>query len=346
MKARVCAVGSAAIVVILSLALVPAAAAQITVSAANPSVAPPGSVNLSVAVSGSGFKKGAKIKFLLSGTTSTGDVTVNGSTFVSSTQVNATITVASTAVDASYDIMVTNTDGRSGKGTELFAISKTQNTSANSFARVSFRDTSTDRLRSDGAVLPSTCLGYDYVDGHDPCQSGKDGSSQIMTSGDYFMRTLNTQDATPARWLVVDFSQGLNGSLCQGLDTQLLAYPGRNPAAISPQNPDPCIDFLEVRLFVTDPFGAGAQFTSVNLIIDGPDLTRTGTNQWDSKYSLNFVNALTLTPDPSDPNSVTVTTVAGQEEAQLWTVNPKTGKQGTLLGTYAMPFQVKLTRLP
>lgn len=130
MKARMCAVGSAAMVAILFLVMAPAATAQITVTAANPPAAPPGSVNLSVAVSGSGFKKGAKVKFLLSGTSSTGDVTVNGSTFVSSGQVNATITVASTAVDASYDIVVTNTDGRSGKGTELFAVSKTANLNA------------------------------------------------------------------------------------------------------------------------------------------------------------------------------------------------------------------------
>jgi hypothetical protein len=332
---------------VIFLAAVPSLLAQVTVTAANPSTAAPGTVNLNVTISGSGFKRGAKTQFFLSGTTNPGDVVVNSTTFTSSSQVVATINVSSTATDASYDIQVQNANGSSGKGTELFGVNSTsQNTSQVPLVRAAFRDVSTDRLRSDGVVLPGSCLGYDYADANDPCQPGYHGSSQIMASNDYFLRTLATQDTNPNRWMVLDFSQTLNGSLCPGLDTQLLAYPGRNPAAFSPQNPDPCVDFLEVRLFVTDPFGAGAQFTSVNLIIDGPDLTRTGTNQWDNKYQLNFVNPLSLVPDPVDPNTVTVTTVTGQEQAELWTTNQKTGKQGTLLGRYTMPFQVKLTKLP
>lgn len=98
------------------------AVSQVTVTAANPSAAAPGSINLMVTVSGSGFKKGAKAQFFLSGTTNPGDITVTGTAFSSTNQVVATITVSSTATNASYDIQVTNTNGSSGKGTELFGV--------------------------------------------------------------------------------------------------------------------------------------------------------------------------------------------------------------------------------
>jgi hypothetical protein len=99
-----------------------AQAQQVQVNAADPAAAAQGTINLNVKVTGKGFKKGATAKWLVTGTTDPGGVTVNSTTFVSSTELTANITVADTAVIANFDIQVLNSDGRGGKGTELFAI--------------------------------------------------------------------------------------------------------------------------------------------------------------------------------------------------------------------------------
>jgi len=95
---------------------------QVQVTAANPASGAQGTVNLNVKVTGKGFKSGAKANWFVTGTADTGGVTVNSTTFVSSTEVTANITVADTATIANYDIQVLNSDGRGGKGTELFGV--------------------------------------------------------------------------------------------------------------------------------------------------------------------------------------------------------------------------------
>jgi uncharacterized delta-60 repeat protein len=95
---------------------------QVQVTAADPALAEQGTVNLNVKVTGKGFKNGAKAKWFVTGTTDTGGVTVNSTTFVSTTEVTANITVADTAVISNFDIQVLNSDGRGGKGTELFKV--------------------------------------------------------------------------------------------------------------------------------------------------------------------------------------------------------------------------------
>ena len=95
---------------------------QVSVTAADPMSTAQGTVNLNVKVTGKGFKNGAKAKWFVTGTTDTGGVTVNSTTFVSSTEVDANITVADTAAIANFDIQVLNSDGRGGKGTELFTV--------------------------------------------------------------------------------------------------------------------------------------------------------------------------------------------------------------------------------
>ncbi|MFN2530744.1 MAG: hypothetical protein ABR555_05570 [Pyrinomonadaceae bacterium] len=95
---------------------------QVQVTAANPASAEQGTVNLNVRVLGKGFKNGAKTNWFVTGTTDPGGVRVNSTTFVSSTELNANITVPDGATIASYDIQVLNSDGRGGKGTELFAV--------------------------------------------------------------------------------------------------------------------------------------------------------------------------------------------------------------------------------
>jgi len=104
------------------LAVLPASAQSVQVTSANPSSAPQGAVNVNVTVNGKGFKKGLISHFLVAGTTSPGGITVNSTTFVSSSQLTSNISVAKNATIASFDIVVQNTDGSTGKGTELFAV--------------------------------------------------------------------------------------------------------------------------------------------------------------------------------------------------------------------------------
>jgi len=60
----------------------------------------------------------------VTGTTNPGGVTVNSTSFVSSTQLTANITVSSTATISGFDVQVANADGRTGKGTDLFAVTQ------------------------------------------------------------------------------------------------------------------------------------------------------------------------------------------------------------------------------
>ena len=109
-----------------------AQAQQVQVTAANPSSAAQGTVNLNVKITGKGFKNGARAMFFVTGTTDTGGVTVNSTTFVNSTELTANITVSDTAVIANFDVQVLNSDGLGGKGTELFAVTAKGTGSGNS----------------------------------------------------------------------------------------------------------------------------------------------------------------------------------------------------------------------
>ena len=110
------------LVIFLSANSQTAEAQQIQVNAADPPAAEQGTINLNVKVTGKGFKNGAKAKWFVTGTTDPGGVTVNSTAFVSSTELTANITVSDMAVIANFDIQVLNSDGRGGKGTELFAV--------------------------------------------------------------------------------------------------------------------------------------------------------------------------------------------------------------------------------
>ena len=111
-------------VVLLMSAVCPLAlsAASVQVNSANPNSVAQGTIDIDIAIAGSGFKRGANSKFFVTGTTDSGGVTVNSTTFVGSSQVTANITVPLTATVSSYDIVVTNTDGSSGKGTGLLGV--------------------------------------------------------------------------------------------------------------------------------------------------------------------------------------------------------------------------------
>ncbi|HEV2352504.1 MAG TPA: hypothetical protein VG028_21935 [Terriglobia bacterium] len=115
------------VAIILSATPSPLLAQTIQVTSAVPNTAAQGTINLNVVVGGSGYKKGAQATWFVTGTTNPGGVVVNSTAFNSSSQLTANITVSSTADLSSYDILVTNTDGRSGKGTKLFSVTSPGN---------------------------------------------------------------------------------------------------------------------------------------------------------------------------------------------------------------------------
>jgi uncharacterized delta-60 repeat protein len=111
--------------VLLAGNVTPLLAQDVVVSQAIPGNAPQGTVNLNVLIKGNGFKKGAIAKWFVTGTTNPGGVTVNSTTYSSSTDLIANINVASDAqTQNKFDIQVTLTSGRTGKGIELFSVTR------------------------------------------------------------------------------------------------------------------------------------------------------------------------------------------------------------------------------
>jgi hypothetical protein len=107
---------------VLGLAPIGAALAQVKVTAATPSSAYQGTIALDVSVAGSGFDPSAKVQYFVSGTANPGGITVRNVRFNSSKELVTTIDVADTADLASFDIVVTLSSGRKGKGTTLFSV--------------------------------------------------------------------------------------------------------------------------------------------------------------------------------------------------------------------------------
>jgi hypothetical protein len=114
-----------AVVALCGLGLAPtgAAVAQVKVTRATPASAYQGTTSLDVVVDGSGFDRTARVRYLVSGTTETGGVTVLKVLYRSSSELVTTIAVAENANLADFDIEVTLDTGRKGKGTTLFSVS-------------------------------------------------------------------------------------------------------------------------------------------------------------------------------------------------------------------------------
>jgi len=175
--------------------------AQVTVTAASPSAVTPGITNVQVTISGTHFKRGAKASFVLSGTNNPGDVTVSGTGFVSSSDVAATISVSSTASNNTYDIIVTNTDGSSGKGTELFAVNKSTLSTGGIAATSTVYDTD---LSANALLLASD-------DNPSPGQASYtsiDGISSAVASNEVYL-DLRSQTVRTVR---ISFSSPVAGS--------------------------------------------------------------------------------------------------------------------------------------
>ncbi len=128
--------------------IVPEASAQISVSAADPPAGEQGTLNLSVKITGKGFKNGAKASFFKTGTFDPTGINVKSTQYVSSTALVALIDISSSdAALGEFDIQVANTDGRTGKGTGLFCVRLKSDTGELSAV---FDDFSPNMVRSDG----------------------------------------------------------------------------------------------------------------------------------------------------------------------------------------------------
>jgi hypothetical protein len=157
---------------------------QVQVKTTSPTSAPQGTINLNVTVNGNGFKRGAKAQWFVTGTTNPGGVTVNSTSFISSTQITANITVSSTATVSGFDVQVTNADGRTGKGTDLFAV--TQSSSSNATSNVY------DTLN---AVTP--------VCGNPPCETLLRSDSAVSGGSNAYSTAKNgsiVSDVTGIEW--------------------------------------------------------------------------------------------------------------------------------------------------
>jgi hypothetical protein len=158
----------------------PAAAQSVSVTAADPASGSQDTVGLVVKITGKNFAPGARAAFLLAGTTNPGGITVRGTSYVSSTTLDVVIDIADTASLAYFDIRVTNTNGRSGKGSDLF---KVVEKSAPASVNYTFGDSFVLR---DAAPTPGVAGSGDGVvsDGLGPYMHGTSGLEiKIFTAG-------------------------------------------------------------------------------------------------------------------------------------------------------------------
>jgi len=194
---------------IILVSLADSAPAQISVTSATPNSTTQGTINLNVTVGGKGFKAGAKAQWFISGTTNPGGVTVNSTAFVNSNTLTASITVSSTAYVGGFDVVVKNTDGRSGEGTELFAVQSApgQCTDVPLQLIVVSQIPGQGGISGDGVSI--------YNNPNDPAFNGgtlyKDGVSGVYVkfqlcngTNDFVLNLRST--SSPVRYLNLDFS--------------------------------------------------------------------------------------------------------------------------------------------
>jgi hypothetical protein len=192
--------------VVLSAASV---GAQIQVNSTSPNSAAQGTTNLNVTVNGSGYKKGAKAQWFVTGTTNPGGVTVNSTTFNGSSSLTANITIASGATISGYDVAVTNADGRTGKGTDLFAV--IQKTTCNDVPLeliVVPQSPGQGGISGDGlSIYNNPNNASDPFNGGTLYQDGVGGvyaEFQLCNGTNDFV--LNLRGTSPVRYLKLDFS--------------------------------------------------------------------------------------------------------------------------------------------
>ncbi len=237
-----------------------------------------------------------------------------------------------------------------------------------------------DRIRSDGLFAqytqfsspPQTCGNVDYVDKADTCtnlatpNAAQASGSTQLTGSLYFLRTIPLCCATstngweqyvvqPSRWLVLDFSNPAAGFACPAIQIQgvlmkidqQIQYDAShtNWGSLPPPTPPPatasgCVNNVDVRFQADQALNPNATSTSLNLVIDQPELqvSRTGGARiyWDGLYGLHFEQPVQIKRDPAS-GAVTLTTDGSSSDlADLLDAN------NNPVGTYHMPFSVTL----
>jgi hypothetical protein len=189
---------------LLSVGSTPTAQAQtIQVTAADPTSTAQGTINLNVKITGKGFKNGAKAKFLVTGTTDAGGIQVNSTAFISSGELTANINVSDTATLANFDIQVSNTDGRTGKGTEMFTVT------VKSTAPVTDTPVTTTIDGLGPNTLPTLRIQSDLLGAY---QNSSSLQSILQASlGDWVLDMLNF-NSSPQRKVLVDLRDPVPGS--------------------------------------------------------------------------------------------------------------------------------------
>jgi len=371
------------------VAAAPARAQDVVVNSAEPPAAEQGTVNLDVVIGGSGFKKGAVARFLVSGSENPGGITVNSTTFKSGGQLIANITVAADASLSKFDIEVTNTSGRRGKGIELFSVQEkgsgtiVEGSGSLMWGVFTNSPVNGQRIRSDSQATP---CGYDYVDSADPCTGSVDPTGAVIPNAeqasishslgtDYRLRTvpaccvptIDSADsdwepyiASPSRWLVLDFSDPVGASPCLGIDTSVAAkaagtdweefgLPTAQPPPADEDTADGrCVDNVAVR-FIAEGALSGNGTASLRIHIDEPQVSGTGTKknpswrlQWNAIYTLRFQQPLLATTDAFG-NLILQTGGCGDCDLADLMEGEQT-KRGRVVGTYHVPFSLRLRR--
>jgi len=302
---------------------------DIKVTSADPTSAPQGTVNLNVTIRGSGFKQGAKANFFVTGTKDPGGIGVNQTTFVTSTELVANIDVADTALISTFDIEVLS-NGRRGKGTELFAVTEKGN-SLSSLIPVEavLRDLPSDKIRSDGLGISSPSS---YNDS-EICVIGWADN----TNGRFFMRIEGGGDCDQKiidRKLVLDFTDAVErtgncqvGQNCCQVDD---AWGQVGTLDICGVNV-----VTDVRIIADKLFQNQAPLTTPVVLPFSlsPDFRHTG-------FELSFEQSVPASGDIATTRRVTA---GPQAIAELYKFQ-KAGKKLSL-GRFYMPFEIVVTLL-
>jgi len=310
--------------------------AQITVTGADPSSAAQGTTNLDVTISGNGFKRGAKAAFHVTGTTNNGGVTVNSTSFSSGSSLTANISISVDADISNYDVEVMNSDGRTGVGSEDFAVVQGPVTS---YVYDSTPDGSVNNtLQSDdidvapsGSVFAGAATYFNNV-----------GSVSSTLPNDWYLQLQNqTYRTIRLTFIPVGNSpdeSALNGSYnakiatrCFGSNGNLLSIPSvlNAPGASHNMCSMRIVDWSKNRtqyLFVMGPDNGftGSGWSTVTCVSSGPF----GCGEWTI-----VPTPASQLPDPSQAGVGNLYTVKGGGPSSL-----------TLVGHYVLTFYVRLTQ--
>jgi len=305
---------------------------DIKVTSADPPSAPQGTVNLNVTIRGSGFKNGAQANFFVTGTQNPGGIVVNQTTFLSSSKLVANIDVADTALISKFDIEVLS-NGRRGKGTELFAVTVKGGGPAGQIpVEAALRDASGDKIRSDGLGFVAGPSSYSDSE---TCVVGWGDNA----TGQFFMRTefsgsvCVSQPPADDRKVVLDFSDAIErtGNCQVGQDCCKVVDAWGQPGVL-----DICgVNVItDVRIIADKLFQNMAPATTPVVLAFSlsPDFRHTG-------FELQFEQSVPASGDISTTRTVTAGTQAIAELYKL------TGRKKVSLGRFRMPFEIVVTLL-